>query len=508
VGVSLCLCALTTAIGFFAFAPTEYAGVAELGIIAGSGMFISLALNLTLLPALIRCWVPASRITPRPWASARVAGLLEIPVRHAGPVLLITAAVAATALWLLPGARFDPNPLRVRDPSTASVQVFEEMLEDGDALPWTLNGLTPDLASAEALAARLETLPSVDFALTLADFIPDDQQQRRALIEEAAFVLLPSLDHAAGPASDASPSPAAQRRALHDLRESLAALQREPATSADTVNAAAALAASIASLGARLDAGEPALLARVEAALVGGVPTSLRSIRRALEPEVVSLETLPEELRERNVAVDDRIRVEIFPVADLGDPEGLSDYVRSVQSIVPDAFGEALVILETGEVVIEALTQALTTAAILIAVLLYALWRSLRDSCLVAFPVALAALLTTASSVVLSVPFNFANVIVIPLLLGMGVDTSIHLVHRFRTEAAPEGNLLRTSTAAAVLLSALTTIASFGSLGLASHLGMASLGRLLALGIALILVCNLAVLPALIQIGNPRDRSS
>jgi hopanoid biosynthesis associated RND transporter like protein HpnN len=507
VGGSLCLCALTTAIGFFAFAPTEYTGVAELGIIAGSGMFISLVLNLTLLPALIQCWVPGSRIAAGPRTSVGASEILAIPVRYAGAVLFATAAVTAAALWLLPGARFDPNPLRVRDPSTPSVQVFQEMLQDGDALPWTLNALTHDLASAEALAAHLETLPSVDFTVSLADFIPDDQEQRRALIDEAAFVLLPSLEHAASAASETSPSPAAQRRALHELLQSLVALQGEPATSPETVNAAESLAASLASLDARLEAGETALLARVEAALVGGVPASLRSIRRALEPEAVSIDTLPGELVERNVAVDGRFRVEIFPLVDLGDPAELTDYVRSVQSIAPDTFGEALVILETGEVVVGALSQALATAAILIAVLLYALWQSVRDSCLVAVPLALAALLTTASSVVLSVPFNFANVIVIPLLLGMGVDTSIHLVHRFRTDAPPGGNLLRTSTAAAVLLSALTTIASFGSLGLASHLGMASLGRLLALGIALILACNLAVLPALIQVAGPAERS-
>ena len=111
-------------------------------------------------------------------------------------------------------------------------------------------------------------------------------------------------------------------------------------------------------------------------------------------------------------------------------------------------------------------------------------------------------LFTAAISVPLSVPFNFANVIVIPLLLGMGVDTGIHLVHRYRTDKLPDGNLLRTSTASAVVLSALTTTASFGTLGMSSHLGMASLGQLLALGIALILLCNLVVLPALVRVSG------
>ena len=119
---------------------------------------------------------------------------------------------------------------------------------------------------------------------------------------------------------------------------------------------------------------------------------------------------------------------------------------------------------------------------------------------LVVAPLGLATLFTAATSVPLGVPFNFANVIVIPLLLGMGVDTGIHLVHRYRSEALPGGNLLRTATARAVLLSSLTTVASFGTLGLSTHLGMASLGQLLALGICLILLCNLVILPALLQV--------
>jgi len=115
-------------------------------------------------------------------------------------------------------------------------------------------------------------------------------------------------------------------------------------------------------------------------------------------------------------------------------------------------------------------------------------------------------LLTAASSAIFNIPFNFANVIVIPLLLGKGVDSGKHLVHRVRYAPLPGGNLLRTSTARAVVLSALTTLASFGTLGFTSHMGMASLGRLLSLGIALILLCNLLVLPVVVAMMSRRKR--
>jgi predicted RND superfamily exporter protein len=126
---------------------------------------------------------------------------------------------------------------------------------------------------------------------------------------------------------------------------------------------------------------------------------------------------------------------------------------------------------------------------------------------LVMAPLGLAALLTVATAVLLDIPFNFANVIVLPLLLGIGVDSGIHLVHRHRvtieaTGAArsPERELLETSTAQAVFFSALTTMASFGSLAFSDHVGFASLGKLLLIGVTYTLLANLIVLPALLAL--------
>jgi hopanoid biosynthesis associated RND transporter like protein HpnN len=499
VGSSLVLCAATTALGFYAFAPTEYAGVAELGIIAGSGMLISLFTNMTLLPALILWGVPAWSVVTSPPSLPRLAGLLALPVRHARAVVAVTALLAVAGLTLLPRIHFDSNPLRVRDPSTDSVQVFNEMLADGDALPWNLNILAPDLESGRATAERLDALAPVDFALTLVDFVPEDQAQKLDVLEDAAFVLLPTL---AAAGTTTSPSAQEQLRAVEELERSLAALDAGGTTPALAV-AAARLRESLEELRERWsrDGDESAkAIEALETALIGSLPEQLRILRTALEPGTVALADLPDDLVERMTATDGRARIEIFPAEDLNEQPALEAYVRTVQEIAPDAFGEGLVILETGRVVVRSLQQALATAAVLIALLLVVLWRNWLDALLVALPLALASLFTAASGVLLGVPFNFANVIVIPLLLGMGVDTGIHLVHRYRIEKLPDGNLLHTSTAGAVVLSSLTTAASFGTLGLSSHLGMASLGRLLTLGISLILVCNLVVLPALARV--------
>jgi predicted RND superfamily exporter protein len=198
--------------------------------------------------------------------------------------------------------------------------------------------------------------------------------------------------------------------------------------------------------------------------------------------------------------LDGRMRIEVFPEENLNDQLALEEYVAAVQSVDADAFGEGLLIIESGRVVIQALQQALLTAGIVIILILAVLWRSLLDAALVAAPLVLATILTVACAIVLGISFNFANVIIIPLLLGMGIDSGIHMVHRVRAGELPDGNLLRTGTARAVLLSALTTMASFGTLAFSSHAGIASLGQLLTLGIALVLLCNLVVLPSLVRV--------
>jgi hypothetical protein len=178
--------------------------------------------------------------------------------------------------------------------------------------------------------------------------------------------------------------------------------------------------------------------------------------------------------------------------------------VSDVRALAPGTYGEALVIHEVGSTVVQAFRQALGLAALLIFALIAVLWRDPWDTALAIVPIGLAALFTVAGTVVLAMPFNFANVIVLPLLMGMGVDSGIHLIHRVRSGPLPGGGLLRTSTSRAVLLSALTTLASFGVLGISTHLGMRSLGHLLTLGIAAILICNLLVLTALVRLLESR----
>jgi hopanoid biosynthesis associated RND transporter like protein HpnN len=529
VGSSIVLCALTTAVGFFAFVPTDFVGVAELGLISGAGMFISLFCTLTLLPALMSLRpLRAGSGAPGDVGWSRRLG--ELPIRHPRAVRVGAAALLAGAVLVLPEARFDNNPLNVRDPRSESVRTFEDLLARGSSSPWSVNALAPDLERAERLAESLRGLDVVERAVTVADYVPADQQEKLDIIEDVAMFLAPLPDSGEG---SSGAGVEARIQALRDLEYRLHWMLREgappdlaPAASrlrralglylaglADSSTAAGSVAGladsstaagSVAGLADSSTAAES--LAALEEGLLGSLPEQLRTLDAALQAGHVTLENLPAALLERQVAADGRVRVEVFPREDLLDHAALERFVDAVAALAPELAGSAVEMLESGRVVVDALRQALLSAVVVIAALLLLLWRRLDHAALVLIPLALAAAFTVATAVLAGIPFNFADVIVLPLLLGIGVDSGIHLVHRARVTGGADANLLATSTARAVVVSALTTIASFGTLGFATHQGLATLGRLLTLGVGFTVVCNLVVLPALIVSQPFRER--
>jgi len=503
VGGALVVCAATTAIAFFSFLLTDFVGIAELGAIAGVGMFVSLFANLTLLPALLALGPEPREPAPSRALRGGMAALLAVPTRHARPIAALTAIATAASLALLPRLEFDLSPLRVRDPRAESLQAFDDLLASGMAFPWNLNALAPDRGAADRLAARLRELPAVRETFTLSDLVPREQERKLAILADAAFLLLPTLDP---PARLAAPGAREQREAIRSLGSALQDLASR-APDAGLARAARALRASLQRLEAEPGdpAGAAARLAALESDLLRSLPRQLELLQRSLRARALSESDLPDALRRQLVAPDGRVRVEVSPREDLDDNAALARYVASVTEVAPRTFGEAIVIHETGRIVVRAFQLSLGAVACVIALSLLLLWRNWLDAALVALPLAVAALLTAAASAALGWPFNFANVIVIPLLLGMGVDTSIHLVHRHRYEA-PGADLLRTSTARAVLLSEITTVGSFGTLAFATHRGMASLGELLTLGISLILLCNFVVLPAVLALAGGSAR--
>ncbi|MFQ5533883.1 MAG: MMPL family transporter, partial [Sphingomonadales bacterium] len=497
-GLALALCAPTTAVAFYAFIPTAYAGLGQLGLISGTGMFIALAASLTVLPALLTVIPvkPKLRTGDVP-APGRAAAWVR---RHGRPISGSALVLGLLALPLIGAARFDIDPMRLRDPGTESVQTVMRLFGDPDSSPYTLQILASGDGAAADLARRLEVLPEVDRAVTLASLIPDDQDEKLEMIDEASLFLMPVFETGE---PDAPPGVPERRAALADFGAKLMALEEARASPALLVGGRRLLE-GLTRFSSKFSDDENAHAA-LERALFRFLPHQVDKLGKMLEADYISRSNLPEKLRTRYAEPGGQVRIEVFPSDDVSDQDALRQFVRAVQAVVPDVTGPTVQIVEAGDAVVGSMRQATLWAAILITLFLFVVLRRTRDVLLVLAPLALAGLYTVAATVLLGLSFNFANVIVLPLLIGLGVDGGIHLVMRAR-ERSSDAALLETSTPRAVLLSSLTTIGSFGSLAISSHRGTASMGELLMVAIAITLVCMLIILPAMmVWFESPED---
>jgi hopanoid biosynthesis associated RND transporter like protein HpnN len=497
----MAVCACTTSLGFFAFIPTAFTGIAELGLIAGAGMFISLGASLSLLPALIRLTRPNPARARLPTPGRSLGKVLDWPYTHARAIWIGAAILACGAIALAPRARFDYDPLDLRDPKSESVATFRDLLADPILPPLTLSVVTADASSAQRLAMRLDALPLVRHALTLADFVPQDQQAKLAILDDLNLSLGPSLLGGV-PQIGARPDDEAAIATLRAaLRGYIAALASQPAA-ASLAAAARALLQSLDTLDAAASRAEvparAALYALLRDNLLSALPAQIENLQLALQARAVSERDVPAPVLERWRSADGHYRVEAWPREVLNNPAAMERFVAEVRTVAPDAVGQPIAFIASGQAVVSAFRQAFLYSFIAIALLLLILLRGVDGMLMVLVPLALAGLLTIAGSVLLRVPFNFANVIALPLVLGVGVDYGVYLVQRGRAAAATHVNILRTGTARAVLFGALITTASFGNLMLAKHPGTVSMGILLTVGLTMTLLCALVLLPSLL----------
>jgi uncharacterized protein len=488
ISTPLALAAAATAAGFLSFVPTAYRGVSELGQIAGLGMIIAFVSSVTVLPALLTIFNPAGE--PEPLGYAALAPVDRFMERYRMPILIGTVAVIVLASPLLYFLRFDFNPIDLRNPHAQSIATYLDVSRDPAAGTNAVDLLTPSLGAARGDAARLAKLPEVSRAMTLDSFVPSDQPRKIALIQAAAKNLLPALNGPKAPA----PTDAENVAALHSAQQAL----ERAAQGHDDAGAKAAkrLAAALGQLAA---AGPP-VRARAQAAFVTPLETALDGLRQALQPETVTTTNLPASIRRQWITPDGRARVEVLPKGELNNNAEIRKFADAVLKVEPRATGGPISILESGDTIIKAFFEAGLWALISIFILLWLTLRRIGDVLLTIVPLLVAAVVTLELVVAFGMQLNFANIIALPLLLGIGVAFKIYYMMSWR---AGYSQVLQSPLTRAVFFSALTTATAFGSLWLSNHPGTSSMGKLLALS----LVCTLAaaVLFQPILMGPPRS---
>jgi len=487
--VPLSLAAMATAAGFLSFLPTDYKGISELGKIAGVGMLVAFLTSITVLPALLRLLNPPGEGDPVGYAFlAPVDYFLE---RHRVIIIFGTLLIALAGLPLLYFLQFDFNPINLRSPKVESIATFLDLRKDPNTGANAINVMTNSEADAKKIEEKLAKVPEVLRTMSLDSFVPEDQPAKLKLIAQGAKVLNPALN----PDSiDAAPSDAENIEALKGSAGNLRNV------SGDAKGPGAVASRRLADALSKLADSNQATRDKTQAIFVSPLKIMLGQLNNSLQAQPVNLKTLPADLVNSWKTKDGLIRVEALPRGDPNDNDTLRKFAAAVLIAEPNAIGGPVSILKSGETVVKAFIHAGITALIVIGLLLWLALRRITDVLLTLVPLLVAGAVTLEICVLIGLPLNFANIVALPLLLGVGVAFKIYYVTAWRSGRT---NLLQSSLTRAIFFSALTTATAFGSLWLSSHPGTASMGKLLALSLVTTLAAVLLFQPALM--GKPRD---
>ncbi|BAM90965.1 putative protein export membrane protein [Bradyrhizobium oligotrophicum S58] len=487
--VPLSLAAMATAAGFLCFLPTDYKGISELGAIAGAGMIIAFLSSITVLPALLKILNPPGEKEPVGYAF--LAPVDEFLEKHRVPIIVGTLGLVIAGLPLLYYMKFDFNPMNLRNPHAESIATYLDLRKDPNTGANAIDVLTRSETEAKAIEAKLEKLPEVARVMSLDSFVPEDQPAKLKLIAQGAKVLGPALNP---DQVDAAPS---DKENVDALNSTVDNLRR---TAGEGNGPGAVASRRLADALAKLAGASEAVRNKAQAVFVEPWKITLAQLSATLQAQPVTLANLPPELVSQWKSKDGLIRVEAQPKGDPNDNDNLRRFANAVLTAEPNAIGGPVSILKSGDTIVKAFIHAGIYSLVVISLLLWVTLKRFSDVLMTLVPLLVAGAVTLEICVLIKLPLNFANIVALPLLLGIGVAFKIYYVVAWR---GGRTNLLQTSLTRAIFFSALTTATAFGSLWLSSHPGTSSMGKLLALSLVTTLAAVLLFQPALM--GKPRE---
>lgn len=500
IGPAITLCAISSALGFLAFVPTDYTGLAELGIISGGGMIIALFVSFTLIPAFFSLVKEPLLLTPQPLVATFSASL----TRHRYKIIVMTIFIALASGYIAKDAYFDYSTLTLKDQNSEAMKTFHELQQNNAITAFSISYVADSQEDAQAVKEKLLKLDVVSDVIIPNDYLPHDQDEKVLMLEDADLILASTFYENPNPAPFSNQDRLALTASLiQSIERTLSAQNNEHQTQNESIlQALAELRNQLTGLNGLHTPAES--LKVYESLVVSGVNTELEWLESALKVSSIELKDFPPELYSRFFSEDGRGLVSVILKGDISSLEVLERFVGDVKNIIGRATGRPVAELGIGEIVIKAFGEAIVYAVVAIAIILLVSLRSLVDTCLVFIPLVLATLMTFATSVLTDLPINMANVVVVPLIFGLGVDNGIHVVKRFH-QSHTLHDLITSSTPRAVLLSTLTTLGTFGALSFSSHHGIYSIGVLLTCALGYQLILTLIILPALLSVfSNPR----
>lgn len=479
VGGAIALCSLTTAVGFLGFWPTAYQGLADLGVISAGGMFIACFLTFTYLPAFYQVFgQPRAFQMELPNSDKAVHWLLQ----RRRMVIMALAVGGGLAAYGASRASFDYSVLAIKDAQSESMLALRELQREGLSTDYQLSVV----GEGPVDKARLEALRVVGEVVLPEDRVPVDQADKLAALEDVQFMFWDFLSaELKEPEGD-----------LRSARESAANLVQE-------LPQDDALSALLDEFSTASDSQWHAW----EAAVLDDLVREMAWLQRALVVEQIGFDDLPASVRSRLITASGQHLSVILPEDNIAEVDALSDFITDTRQVYPNATGRPVLEWGVGQIVLGAFQEALLFAVVGIGFILMLALKQVRTALLVLGPLALAALCSFAVIVLIDIPLNMANILVLPLIFGLGVDNGIHVVERYLGEGDVD-QLMQSSTPRAVVLSTLTTIGAFAALSISPHMGTASIGVLLTVAISFLLVFTVFLLPVLLEVSGLGQRSA
>lgn len=486
IGGALLLSALTTALAFLSFAPTDFIGMAQLGVLGAVGVLVAFLVSVTLVPALISVfpWFErfATKSVNADKAPASVSGFAHI-IQAGRPVLAtVLVLLSIGSLFVISDVRFDADPVALRDPNSPSMKTLGLLHERVETAPYRLSLTRSTLEEAIKTAEAVKALEIVHSTRTLNNLVPENQDEKFEILD-LSFATLDTIVNGEG----------LENANLPEGKSSLLALSERLAEQTDRPAAVA-----FSSVLAQLNEENASRKKQVEGDIFRFFPALIKAIEAQLLVDFITLENVPDFFKQRFIGKDKQWRVDIVPNGDVRDSKVLDEFVQSIENYDAKAAGAPLQIANAGQTVSKAMALAVGLATISIWLVSFIVLRKVTTVIAIIVPLVMAGLLTGAASVIFSIPFNYANVIVLPLLIGLGVDSGIHIATR-RERSEDSAALYQSSTPWAVLFSGLTTIAAFATLSVSDHRGTASMGQMLAIAITCTLLSTIVITPLVID---------
>lgn len=501
-GPGVVTAAVTVALAFYAVMLTDFPGLAELGFIAGSGVLLCLLASFTLLPALLAVSEPYLSSYPGTWKTVPHDPLWWL--RHAPRTILgLLGLLTVGSFLLLPLPQFDYNLLNLQAKGTESVLWEYRIIAGSGRSSWHATSVAQTLPELYDKKAKFTALPVVERVESLASVLPPQQQERLALVPGLAPVVTPltfawdrmeSIDldvlgtllskmrfKLNRPVTDWEPAKRPSEVVLVAARQALLALQERLSTTPPAVSRSA------------LDAWQRALMA--------DFADKLALLQGNVHPAgPIMLADIPGYLRERFVGHSGRYLLQVYARHNIWERQAMQDFVSQLQAIDADVTGSPIVAFYAIQEMQRGYLRGGLYALAVIAVITLLDFRRLRPTLYALLPLGLGILWIVPCIALLHVPLNMANMVVLPLFMGMAVDCGVHLVHRALETPETAASPLASSTGKAVFVSGFTTMVGFASLLVAQHAGIFSLGLLLTLAIGCNLAAGFVVLPLVLHL--------